>query len=339
MKLIMLIHGACFRMKPMRIFVNLMMAVLCLACFDFGPGPALAQDSPDVDCREHFNPYMPTLLLKYEVSYRLFWMNLMHMADAVVYATDGEWFNEATGEWMRAYLLIFQLDTLEETAEIGEGRYSIHNRLATVLLKPNLEPLLFTKRDFMHVDTFYSTIDVHNTEYFSVEAGRFDYIKNDLIAHSTTTNMPYFTQLVSQRNEVFRFMKTVSVLYAGNTNDLSVTNNFTISIFTDNTFVPFNVDISPKLKKLDVLDKEYKTLYFEAEPAPGYSGRGRNLSAWVAPFRYVAKMTEYPDLIWMANNTFEFGMIPLRSEFGLKLGSVRCSLIQINLASDFESSR
>jgi len=42
-------------------------------------------------------------------------------------------------------------------------------------------------------------------------------------------------------------------VYAGNTNDLSA-DNFTISIYTENTFVPFIVNISPKLKKMDVLD-------------------------------------------------------------------------------------
>ena len=334
----MLIHGAYFPETIARISIKLMMAVLWLACLGFHPGPALAQDIPGFDYREHFTPYMPTLVLKYEVTYRLFGLNLVHLADAVVYATDGEWFNEATAEWLRAYLLIFHLDTLEDSSEIGHGRYSIHNRLSTVLLKPSLEPIVFAKRDFMHVDTFFSETDVHNTELFSVESGKYNYIKSDFIANSTATNMPYFAQLVSQRSEVFRFMKTIFAIYAGNTNNLFSTNNFTISIYTDNTFVPFIVDISPKLKNVNVLDNKYQALYFEAEPAPGYSGKGRDLSAWVAPFRYVAEITDDAELIWMANNTFEWGMIPLKSEFGLKLGSVRCSLVRINLAGDFESN-
>lgn len=334
----MLVRNAYFREKPAWPADHLMIAVLCLACYVFLPDTGPAQDTSDSDYHEHFNPLMPTLALEYEVAYRLFGINLMHLADAVVYATNGEWFNEATGEWLGAYLLTFRLDTLEKPTEIGTGRYSIHNRLATVLLKPDLKPLFFTKRDFMHVDTFYSRIDVHNTEHFSVENGKFDYIKHDLIARSTATNMPHFAELASQRNEVFRFMKTISALYAGNTNDLSVTGNFTISIFTDNTFVPFDVDISPKLRKADVLDKKYKALYFDAKPAPGFSGKGRDLSAWVAPFRYVAEMTEAPELIWMANNTFELGMIPLRVEFGLRLGAVRCSLVKINLAETCQPS-
>lgn len=311
--------------------------------FICGVDPAMpdekpADDIPDVNYQEHFNPFMPTLVLKYEVTFRLFWLNLMHLADASVYATDGEWFNEATGEWLRAYLLIFHLDTLEAPADIGQGRYSIHNRLGTVLLKPDLEPLVFTKRDFMHVDTFYSSIEVNNTELFSVEAGKLDYVKKDLIAKSTATNMPHFAELVRQRSEVFRFMKALSVCYAGNTNNLANANNFGISIYTDNAFVPFQVDISPKLKTIDALNKQYKTLYFEAEPAPEFSGKGRDLSAWVAPFRHVAEMSADPELTWLAANTFELSMIPLRSEFGLKLGSVRCSLTQINLAADFGSN-
>lgn len=333
----MQIRNTCPRKNMPLLSINLIITILWFAFPGFQPDKMLAQDLSEPDYQEHFNPFMPTLVLKYEVNYRLFWLNLAHLADALVYATDGEWFNEATGEWIRAYLLIFHLDTPEDSAEIGQGRYSIHNRLATVLLKPTLEPLVFAKRDFMHVDTFFSKIDVHNTEYFSVAAGKFDYIKNDLISRTASTNMPHFAQLVSQRSEVFRFMKTLSALYAGDTNNLSVTNNFTISIYTDNHLCPFNVDIYPKFKKLDVLNKKYKTLYFEAEPAPGFAGKGRDLSAWVAPFRYVAEMTDDPELAWMVNQTFELGMIPLRSEFGLQIGTVRCSLIRINLASDFES--
>ena len=174
-------------------------------------------------------------------------------------------------------------------------------------------------------------------ELFSVENGKLDYVKKDLVNHSATTNMPHFAQLVKQRSEVFRFMKTISAIYAGNTNNLPAADNFTISIYTDNAFVPFIVAVSPKLKKVDVLDREYETLYFKAEPAPGFAGKGRDFSAWVAPFRYVAGMADDPDLVWLAGHTFELGMIPLRSEFGLKLGAVRCSLSQIKLASDFEN--
>jgi hypothetical protein len=334
-KLIVQIRDIFLRKNTSLLNINLIIAILCFAFFGLRPGPALAQDIPDLDYREHFNPFMPTLVLKYEVTYRLFGLNLAHLADALVYATDGEWLNESTGEWRKAYLLIFHLDTLEDPSEIGHGRYSIHNRLATVLLKPSLEPIIFAKRDFLHVDTFFSTMDVHNTELFSVESGKYDYIKKDFIAKSTTTNMPHFAQLVGQRGEVFRFMKTIFTVYEGNTNNPAFTNNnFTISIYTDNTFVPFIVDISPELKKVDVLDGKYKALYFDAEPAPEYSGKGRDLSVWVAPFRYVAKMTEDPKLVWLSHNTFELGMIPLKSEFGLRIGTVRCKLVRINLAGD-----
>lgn len=302
--------------------------------------PASSQDflaGPGWACHERFFPSKPMLVLTYEVNYRLFWMNLLHLANAVVYATDGEWFNEATGEWLAAYLLVFHLDTLEEPSDMGRGRYSIHNWLATVLLKPDLKPLFFAKRDFMHVDTFFDKIDVHNTEIFSVEGGRFDYLKTDMVARTAETNLPYFSKLVSQRGEAFRFMKTISTMYYGNTNESSSGNKFTISIYTDNAFVPFNVNIAPELEEIDVLGKEYKAIYFSARPAPGFSGKGRNLAVWSSPFRYVAAMTGDPKLIWLSNNTFDLGMIPLMSEFGLKFGSVRCVLTQIAISEDFEN--
>lgn len=334
----MSIHAAGARLIWKQKAVVLIIIGASLACCLCSPVRAFAEDVSDLDCNGHFNPFMPTLILKYEVAYRLFWLNLMHLADAFVYATDGEWFNETDGEWARAYLLVFHLDTLEESSEIGTGHYSIHNRLATILLKPTLEPLVFVKRDYMHVDTFHSKIDVHNAEYFSVEAGKNDYIKKDYICDSTSTNMPYFAKLVNQRKEVFRFMKTVAAIYAGETNGFSATDNFTISIFTDNAYVPFTVDVYQKFKKLDMLNNDCKTLYFMAEPAPGYHGKGRNLSVWIASFRYMAEMTGDEQLIWMAGKTFEMGMIPLMADFGLKLGDVRCSLVKINLESVFDSN-
>lgn len=298
------------------------------------PGQAVPAGAPEQEEYEYFSPAKPMLVLKYEVNYRLLRLNLLHLANAVVYATDGEWFNAATGQWVPAYLLVFHLDTQEDPSAVGRGRYSIHNRLATVLLKPGLEPLVFTKRDFMHVDTFYSKADVHNTEFFSVESGQFDYLKNDLIARTTTTNLPpfAFAQLVRQRTEAFRFMKTISAMYAGNPTAPAVTNSFTLSIYTENAFVPFLVSINPGLRNIAVLGQEYKAIYFGAKPAPGFAGKGRNLAVWSAPFRYVAEVANEPQLIWLAANTFEMGMIPLAADFGLKLGSVRCVLKQINIA-------
>lgn len=338
-ELIVQIHNAYLRGNIPLLSINLIIAILWFAFYGFRPETALAQDISELDYREHFNPYMPTLVIKYKVAYRLFGLNLVHLADALVYATDGEWLNESTGEWLRAYLLIFHLDTLEDPSEIGHGRYSIHNRLATVLLKPSLEPIIFAKRDFLHVDTFFSTMEVYNTEIFSVESGKNDYIKIDFLSRSVMTNLDQFTALADQRKEVLRFMKMISSVYSGDTNSMTTNTDFNISVFTDNTLVTFNVKIAPKLQKVDVLDSEYSAIYFKAKPAPEFSGKGRELMVWVAPFRYVAEMTEDPELIWMANNTFELGMIPLRSEFGLKLGRMRCSLSRINLETDFENSR
>lgn len=297
----------------------------------------LADDLPDFDCQANFIPLKPALVLEYEVTFRLFGLNLIHLADARVHATDGEWFNEAKGEWARSYLMTFRLDTLEKPNRIGKGRYSIHNRLGTVLQKPTLEPLVFVKRDFMHVDTFFSSIEVHNTEFFSVESGHYDYLKKDFIASSSTTNLPQYAQLASQRNEVLKFMKNIFTVYAaGGTNTTLASNDFVFYVYTDNTLVPFNVSIASKLRQVEMLDKDFNAVYFKARPVPAAGGRGRNFEAWVAPFRYVAETVNDPGLIWMSINTFEWGMIPLMSEFGLKLGTVRCSLTKMELAADYE---
>jgi hypothetical protein len=325
------VHSVGFRAKPARLAAGLIIPALCVVRPLVLPATGLAQSPVDLDCRERFTPNLPALILKYEVTYRLFRLNLMHLADAVVSAADGEWFNEASGEWLPAYFLTFSLDTLEDPSESGRSRYAIHNRLSTVLIKPTLKPLFFAKRDLMRVDTFYNKVSINNMEIFSVEAGKYDYVKNDFIARAVITNMPHFAKLIEQRGEVFRFMKAISAAYAGDTNGLADLDNFTLSIFTDNAFVPFAVDVAPQLRKLEALDKKYKALRFNAVPAPGFSGRGRVLSAWVAPFRYVAEMENDAELRWLANETFEMGMIPLRAEYGLKLGTVRCELVAIGL--------
>ena len=296
---------------------------------------AFAQDVFDFNCSDRFDPCKPTLVLKYEVAYRLLWLNLMHLADAVVYATDGEWFNEATGEWARAYLMIMQLDTLEEPSRYGRGLHSIHNRLATVLLKPSLEPLIFAKKDFLHVDTLFSKTDVHNEEYFSVESGKNDYIKRDHVSQTTVTNLEQFGQLASQRQEVFRFMRVASALYSGETNNLPANREFTISVYTDNTLVPFNVEIAPRLRGVNnILGRRFKALYFEAVPAPEFSGKGRPLEVWACSFRYLTEKLDDAGLIWLSSNTFEFGMIPLMAQYGLRIGAVHCELAEVQLEAD-----
>ncbi len=317
--------------------IKLVVAIIVVALFGFKPGAAPAQDIADLNCRDHFNPFMPTLVMKYEVNYSLFGLNLVHLADAFIYATDGEWFNEATGEWVNSYLLSLHLDTTEDASEIGRGRYSIHNRLVAVLLKPSLEAIVFAKRDFLHVDTFFAKMEVHNTEIFSVESGKNDYVKKDFVSSSVTTNLDQFAALTKQRNEVLRFLKVVSAVYVGNTNSLAKADDFNISVFTENTLVKFVVKIYPKLEKVNVMDGKFNSVHFKAKPAPGFSGKGRELAAWMAPFRFLAYQINDPALVWMADRTFEWGMVPLVAEYGLRVGTVHCELVRISPEPDFDN--
>ena len=300
--------------------------------------PAGAQDS-DFDCSANFTPFGPTLVLRYEVAYRLLRMNLVELASATVHATDGEWFNEAAGAWARAYLMVFDLDTLEEPSEVGRGRYSIHHRLAAVVLKPALEPLVFYKRDFTHVDTFFKQVDVHNTEYFSLEAGRHDYIKRDYVGRRDTTDMVHFARLADQRREVLRFMKTVSRVYASGAEGVERGDlEYTVRVFTDNELVKFLVEIHPERTRLDILGGEYEVISFSARPAPEFRGKGRPLAVWGATFSYMAQKSSDPEMIRMSRRTFEYGMVPLMAEYGLQVGSVRCVIKSIGLWSDFDAA-
>lgn len=320
-------------MATMR-FIRGLLGVFIIWTASFA-GPADAQDN--FNWRENFVPSMPTLMLKYEVTYRLFSLNLIHLADAVVYATDGEWMNQSTGAWQRAFLLLFYLDTLEDPEEIGTCRLSIHNRLSSVLLKPTLEPIIFSKKDFLHIDTVFSKIDVHNEESFSVESGQFNYYKKDFLADSVSTNMPQFSRLVGQRGEVMRFMKMISSVYAADGKAHAATNDFTLLVYTENALVPIKVAITPNLRKVNVLDTTFNAICFNAIPSRECGGKGRPLSAAVASFRYAARTLNDPELIWLAQNTFDLGMIPLLAEYGLQIGSMRCSLVEMRLMTNFDN--
>lgn len=316
-------------------------ATVCAACAILLGAlafPAEAQDA-DFDGRANFTPLGPTLVLRYEVAYRLFRVNMVELASATVHATDGEWFNEAAGAWVRAYLMVFDLDTLEDPSEVGRGRYSIHHRLAAVVLKPALEPLVFYKRDFTHVDTFFKRVEVHNTEYFSLEAGRHDYIKRDYVARCATTDMAHFARLADQRREVLRFMKTVSRVYSDGAEGVERGDlEYVVRIFTDGELVPFLVEIHPERSRLDVLGGEYDVISFSAQPSPEFQGKGRPLAVWGATFSYMAQKSLDPEMIRMARRTFEYGMVPLMAEYGLQIGSVRCVIKSIGLRNDFDAA-
>jgi len=87
---------------------------------------------------------------------------------------------------------------------------------------------------------------------------------------------------------------------------------------------------------VNVLDRKFSAIYFEAEPDPGFRGKGRDLEVWSCPFPYFAEKMDDPDWTWMANNISNVSIIPLVADFGLKFGAVHCKLARIRLTPDFE---
>jgi hypothetical protein len=86
-----------------------------------------------------------------------------------------------------------------------------------------------------------------------------------------------------------------------------------------------------------VLDRSIPALCLRARPDREAHGKGRNFDLYAASFADVAEQTGSEPLKNLAQQSTEWSMVPLVSEFGLFIGTVRCVLTDIHLQPDADS--
>lgn len=308
---------------------GLMLAAGCLILA--GGVSAGPSEDPVGDLWRRFEPSRPTVSLDYKVTYHLLSLELKRLAVAHADVTEGVWSNDYTGRVTPACFVDFHLNTEESTQHIDRVRVALHNRISTVLTLPDLEVLHYVKHSDERFNLAFKHQKINNREIFDLESGNLAYHRIDWLTGDETNSVPGAAALQQQSREIQRFMKTIFEFYSGRLQPSETNEDFKVFVYTEATLVPFDVRAEAKRRTMDVLDRSIPALCLRARPGREANGRGRNFALFAASFEDVARQTGSEPLQNLARQSLEWSMVPLVSEFGLFIGSVRCVLTDIRV--------
>ncbi len=286
---------------------------------------------PVADLWQRFEPTHPTVSLDYKVTYHLLSLELKRLAVAHADVTEGVWSNRCSGQVTPACFVDFHLNTEEPTQDVDRVRVALHNRISTILTMPDLEALHYVKRSDERFNLAFKHQKINNQEVFNLESGALVYHRVDWVTGEETNSVPGAEYLQQQSREIQRFMKMIFAFYSGRLKPSETNEDFKLFVYTEATMVPFDVRAETKRRTMEVLDRSIPALCLRAKPGPEAKGKGRNFALYAASFEDVAQQTGSEPLRDLARQSLEWSMVPLVSEFGLFIGTVRCVLTDIHV--------
>lgn len=313
-----------------RIWIGLTFGVGLIGISVCGAGAEPAKD-PVADLWLRFEPTHPTVSLDYKVTYHLLSLELKRLAVAHADVTEGIWSNRFTGQVTPACFVDFHLNTEEPTQNLDRVRVALHNRISTVLTLPELEALHYVKCSDERFNLAFKHQKIDNREVFDLESGALVYHRIDWVTGEETNSVPGAEFLQQQSREIQRFMKMIFAFYSGRLKPSTTNEDFKMFVYTEGMLVPFDVRAESKRRTLEVLDRSIPALGLRARPDREAHGRGRNFDLYAASFADVAQQTGSESLKNLAQQSTEWSMVPLVSEFGLFIGTVRCVLTDIHV--------
>lgn len=303
--------------------------VACLLMALVGRGMAEEVNPAVARICERFSPTHPTVVIDYRVSYQLMSLEVKRIASARVHVTQGLWSNRCTGVITPACFVDFRLDTPEAAGQEKNSRVVLHNRITSVLTIPDLEALQYVKQSDERFQTFFKHQRVNNIEAYDLDSGKLNYYRHDYLTGQQTNNVPGAEQLARQSREVLRFMKMIFGFYTGRLNAQSPAEDMRVYVFTEGALVPFDLNTDSKRRNVSVMGHTISSLCLKVAPAREANGKGRQFAMFAASFEDVSRQTGADSLINLARQSMEWSMVPLVTEFGLCVGSVRCVLTDI----------
>ena len=288
---------------------------------------------PVADLWQRFEPTHPTISLDYKVTYHLLSLELKRLAVAHADVTEGVWSNRHTGRVTSACFVDFRMNTEEPTQAVERARVALHNRISAVLTLPELEALHYVKRSDERFNLAFKHQRIDNRETFNLESGSLVYHQIDWVTGKETNSVPGAEHLQQQSREIQRFLQMIFGFYSGRLKPSATNEDFKMFVYTEAMLVPFDIRAEAKRRTLDVLGRSIPAVCLRARPGPEGKGKGRNFALYAASFEDVAKQTGSESLREVARQSLEWSMVPLVSEFGLFIGTVRCVLTDIQVKS------
>ncbi len=279
-----------------------------------------------------FTPGKAAVKATYSVAYRLLGLELRRLANAVIIAVEGSWQAPDASSNRPACLVSFRLDSLERRPGPRRG-VILHNHIVAILAFPELDAILYAKRANEDIRIFAHRKHADNYEIYDLDGYALRYTCVNFKDNTAGTNLVGAAELTRQGKEVCRFLKILYDSYHTPTQTLASANsgNPTFFLYTEGDLVPFDFTLARARTPTSVLGARMSSLYLNAKPGAKAGGKGRNLELWALPFLDVAENKGCGDMIALARETLQWSMIPLVTDLGLSIGTIRGTLIDLDL--------
>ena len=281
---------------------------------------------------KQFTPSKPTVVMTYEVNYRLLGMKLLRVAQATIETTEGFWRAANMTNSTPCCFIDIILTSIKCDAETRQnGRIYINDRICTVATMPDLNTLYYVKRTDEYINPpFVAAKRIDNIAVYNLAAHDLDFYSCDYLTGEVVTNMTAGAeQLASQGKEVAKILQMLSNAYHGRQNMITPDSDFRLQINCDGVAIPF----AARTQRKDISLMGYNWPVLRAEVMPAREApkiKSRPFTMWATSFSELARQLDDPVLLRLAAETPAWGMTPLLADYGLALGSIRCSLSEVS---------
>lgn len=279
------------------------------------------------DYAARFHPAKPTLSIQYRVAYRLLAFELRQLAGAELTLTGGTWSNRFTGAAVPAALMDLRVDSPDSGRPPEQSRASVHAHLMAVATLPDLQILLYAKTtQEWYNPTFGRRTEVHDISLYSMESGTLQFWKTNCVTGKISTNLSNAASLADQSRQVLPVLNALREAFRGDRPMLTAADAVTLHVSVAERVVPLQVTARRDRAPVDMGGALPLALMATVAPARGSEIRARPFCAWVLPYRDAADLSGDATLRSLAAQASPEGLVPLAVDYGLAVGSVRCTL-------------
>jgi hypothetical protein len=286
---------------------------------------------------ENFRAVKPTIVMEYAVSYRLMGIRILSIAKATIETTEGYWRYSHNDQQVPCALIHITLQSHECDPDNAEdGRIYINDRIVSVVTMPKLDTIYYVKRTDEFINPpFKRAKRVDNIAIYNLENGELDYFAQDFLKGTIETNLSGAADMATQGREVSKVLQLVSDVYHGREQPITPASAFRIHVNCDGVAVPFAADT--RMGDLKILGSTWSVLEAEVMPAKeAPKVKSRPFRLWATSFDEVANRMNDPVLRQLADEAPPWGMTPLLADYGLALGSIRCTIERISTRLEHE---
>ena len=272
----------------------------------------------------NFRQLKPTVCLTYSVTYRMLSLELCQMAEANLMVTEGVWHGEHGDR--KACLAVFRVDTPDTTGTAC--RIVLHNSMTAVMAAPDIAPLRYVKQIRESFRGVFSDTLTSLDESYDLEGETPRFLHEDHIAGTISTNLAGAGSSEDQRRSMLNLL---SLFFGFGSLATGSDDPKRVQLITEGTMVSYELSADSDQKEINVMGHELATRRVRARPLANNKGHGKAFTLWAADLNLVTEQIGLAGLLDGTRNNLNWQLVPVVTQTGLRVGSIRCTLSGIRL--------